>query len=407
MKWRKWLVVILAAAIWMMPMSAQAITMSELKSGIVLGKADKSVTKFFVNDVQVPTMTFNGRLIVFTKDLKSFGFATSWNQKQRDIVVRRDLARNEFAKVKDTTSAKPVNVLHTDIRVYLDNRLVPVFYVDNATAIYAEDLFRYGSISYDTKAKEQRLTLSKYPSKDLPLGMRISEADNSIHISNYSDIRYYYIDYDLFYYNRVTQKIEVLSDRNYGLDARKKDSGGYWGPGSSLGYSNAWKYIFLGFVIKSTTDDNWNVVKNPIYKDEANYVKTKYLDYALMIEKVRKTELTNELKVNNNVPLKVTGTTIGYNLIGIPEPEITFKNLSDKTIDALEIEIRCYDTFGRAVTFPGYSNLFRGIAQEVMIPSGTEDTFVWTLNLFDNTTKVNVTVTNVHYTDGTTWKKKK
>lgn len=407
MKWRKWLVVILAAAIWMMPMSAQAITMSELKSGVVLGKAGKSVSKFFVNDVQVPTMTFDGRLIVFTKDLKNFGFTTSWNKEQRDIVVRRDLARNEFAKVKDTTSAKAVNVLHTDIRVYLDNRLVPVFYVDNATAIYAEDLFRYGSISYDTKAKEQRLTLSKYPSKDLPLGMRLSEADYSIHMSNYSDTKYHYIEFDLFYYNRATQKVETYSDMFSGIEARKKNYSSFWSPSIHLGYSDTWKYVFLGFVLKSTTDENGKVVKNPIYKDEANYVKTKYLNYALMLEKVRKTELANELKANNNVPVKVTGTVIGYNLIGIPEPEITFKNLSGKTIDAIEIEIRCYDTFGRAVTFPGYSNLFRGIAQEVMIPSGTEDTFVWTLNLFDNTTKVNVTVTNVHYTDGTSWKKKK
>jgi len=406
-KWRKWLIVILAAAIWMMPMSAQAITMSELKSGVVLGQAAKSVSKFFVNGVQVPAMTFNGKLIVFTKDLKNFGFSTTWNKEQRDIVVRRDLSRNEFTKMKDTTSAKPVNVLYTNIKVYLDNRIVPAFYVDNATAIYAEDLFRYGSISYDTKAKEQRLTLSKYPGKDLPIGMRVSEADYSIHISNYSGTKYHFINFDLFYYNRATQKVETFSDIFSGIEASKKMDFTYVSPEIHFEYADAWKYVFLGIVLQSTTDENGAVVNNPIYKDEANYVKTKYLEYALMLEKVRKTNLAGELKANNNVPLKVTGTTMAYNLIGVPEPQITFKNLSGKSIDAFEIEIRTFDTFGRPVTFPGYGNLTLGIAQEILIPPGAEETMVWTLNLFENATKVNVTVVNVHYTDGTTWKKKK
>lgn len=137
----------------MMPVSAEAAYIDETKTGFVLGQAQRAATKMFINDVQIPTMSFNGKIIVLTKDLKNFGFVANWDSDLRDLTIRRDLKITKFAKVKDTTSTKLVDVTHTDILVFLDNRMVPTFYVDNGTAIYADDLFRYGSISYDTKKR--------------------------------------------------------------------------------------------------------------------------------------------------------------------------------------------------------------------------------------------------------------
>ncbi|WP_236636602.1 hypothetical protein, partial [Exiguobacterium sp. SH0S2] len=129
----------------------------------------------------------------------------------------------------------------------------------------------------------------------------VSEADYSIHISNYSGTKYHFINFDLFYYNRATQKVETFSDIFSGIEASKKMDFTYVSPEIHFEYADAWKYVFLGIVLQSTTDENGAVVNNPIYKDEANYVKTKYLEYALMLEKVRKTNLASELRANNHV----------------------------------------------------------------------------------------------------------
>ncbi|MFD0589682.1 hypothetical protein ACFQZE_16955 [Paenibacillus sp. GCM10027627] len=413
MKFKKWLIVILMAAIWLTPLSVYAEGFIEpAKSGVVLGKAQKSGTQFFINGAQVPAVTFNNKLVVFTKDLGKYGFVSSWDNELRSITIKRNLKENTFKPVKDTTSAKPVDVKHTDITVLLDNRLVPSFYIGNGTAIYAEDLFRYGAISYDTKLKQQRLLLSKYALKDLPLQLMLSYdntfSEVNIKTKNLSNVDLLEAGYDVYFYNRATKKVETYSTSIIGLDAKETSNWQSHDATTTVGdYTESyWKYVFLGVVFEATEDFEGNITVNPLYKEEQNYIKTKYLDYVQMMEKYRLSELSKELKANGNKPIKVTGVTIDHNSIGIPQPHISFKNLTNKTVDALEIRISCYDTFGREVTFPGQGNVFLGIAQDIIIPSGAENIFVWTLNLFENTTKVDVKVTNVHFTDGTSWKLK-
>ncbi|MBH5318867.1 hypothetical protein I6N90_13765 [Paenibacillus sp. GSMTC-2017] len=407
MRLKKMLLLVLIAAIWMLPVSVHAeAIIPETKPGLVIGKAQRSVTKLFINEVQIPAMSFNGRLVVFTSDLKNYGFVPGWDGEYRGITVQRDLGVKKFTKAKDTTSTKEVNVTYTDIKVFLDNRMVPSFHIDKKTAIYADDIFRYGAISYDTKNKAQRLTLSKYPLKEVAVGYKTYTGGEELLFTNKYKEDLLSVDYNVYFHNRVTQKIETIPMQLSYLEATDKDLYIHTPYMTYFEENNIGKYILLGAAIESVKDHNGKVIKNPMFNDEAKYIKTKYSDYVLMLEKIRKSALAAELKANKNVPVKVTKIDMYENSIGIPEPNINFKNLSTKTIDAIEIDIRCFDTFGRAVTFPGQSNLFEGIVQDVMIPPGGEEAFSWTLNLFGNTTKINVTVVNVHFTDGTTWKKK-
>lgn len=112
------------------------------------------------------------------------------------------------------------------------------------------------------------------------------------------------------------------------------------------------------------------------------------------------------MDLNKGGPLVITDKTVTYNSIGIPEAHVSFKNVSTKTIDAFEITIKCYDSYDRLVRKQiSNEGAFYGISQNRNISSGDMQGATWTLHLFDNTTKFDATITSVHFTDGTVWKK--
>ncbi|MFD0589683.1 hypothetical protein ACFQZE_16960 [Paenibacillus sp. GCM10027627] len=407
MKPKKWIVLILMAAMWLVPFQAYAAEIMDYKPGMILGKAQKSTTKFFINGAQVPSVTFNGKLVVFTKDLASYGFITEWDNENRSIAITRNLKVNSFKAVKDTTSSKPINVSNTDIRVFVENRMIPAFYIGSGTAIYADDLFRYGAISYDTKLKQQRLLLSKYAVKDMPMYEEVDAHGNSFYYSSLTDNPIAHLKYDVFYYNRVTKKVESFKESSNLIDANlPNEATEEWNFWSIAGEDAFWKYVFVGLVFETAIDNTNTTLTNPVFNEESKYIKTKYLDYILMLEKARMSELTKELKAHGNKPVKVVESKVEHNDIGVPELYMTFKNLSAKTVDAFEIEALCYDAFGRPVEYPGYGNTYLAQSRSIVLPPGSEDTFVATLDEFMGTAKVELKVVSVHFTDGTTWKLK-
>lgn len=256
------------------------------------------------------------------------------------------------------------------------------------------------------RKKEQRLTLSKYSINDLPVGLKTNSGGVGVIITDRSAEGIASVEYNLYFYNRETKKIETITRDYFIPGGKEKEHIEIVDYADYFFEDNEWKYIFIGSAIKSIEDHNYKVIKSENFKGEQKYIQTKYLEYAHMLEKNRKAELAKELKANKNAPIKVTGSEIEYDSLDNPESHISFKNLSTKTVDAFEVDIYCYDTFDREVTFTGYGNVFGGIAQDIYMPSGSEESLYWTLDLFDNTTKVKVVVTAVHYTDGTTWKKK-
>ena len=176
--------------------------------------------------------------------------------------------------------------------------------------------------------------------------------------------------------------------------------------------------MYLGTIIESYKDygdysnrytstlyknDNFEIEKsNMVSLQSINKVIDKYKNETEELEK----KLSEERALNQGVPLKITNKSVTYNSIGIPEANISFKNLSNKTIDALELTIKCYDSYGRVVKeLISNRDAFYAISQNRNIIPGSEEGGTWTLNLFENTTKIEVIVTSVHYTDGTSWKK--
>lgn len=104
-------------------------------------------------------------------------------------------------------------------------------------------------------------------------------------------------------------------------------------------------------------------------------------------------------------PVKILKYRLAEDEIGDPVIVLTYKNDSNKNIDALTFSVDCFDNFNEPVNKMSGGNTFTGISQSVL-RSGKRQMNYWTMYLFDNATKVSVPeITKVHFTDGTTWQK--
>ena len=122
-------------------------------------------------------------------------------------------------------------------------------------------------------------------------------------------------------------------------------------------------------------------------------IEFKPQDYTKEIEKFR------QLKS----PIAIVEPKVNFNSIGNPEAFMKFINISNKVIDAITIDIYCYNNFNNPVNhYLHKTNLFRGIAQEEF--SQNEESFgIWTLYGYDNTTKFKAIIRQIHFKDNTKW----
>ncbi len=105
-------------------------------------------------------------------------------------------------------------------------------------------------------------------------------------------------------------------------------------------------------------------------------------------------------------PLKVIKAYVQPDSINTPEAYVIVENVSHKTIDAYKVAISCYDAFGSPVNdIVSGNNIFNGIEQNISLQPGetTGYDYSWMLATQDTTTNINVAITEVHFTDGSTW----
>lgn len=105
-------------------------------------------------------------------------------------------------------------------------------------------------------------------------------------------------------------------------------------------------------------------------------------------------------------PLEITEQIIQQNAIDNPTVSISTKNNSEKTIDAYTVYFFMYDNFNNPVNHYLYdTNEYKGISQEIIKPNGTTNAYSynWTPFGFENTTKFIPYITEIHFSDNTTW----
>ena len=112
-----------------------------------------------------------------------------------------------------------------------------------------------------------------------------------------------------------------------------------------------------------------------------------------------------KVKHKDICPVEIQESYISENVIGEPVASIRYINISEKTIDAIDINMYCYDNFNEKVNRIGGDNIFNGISQDEL-QSGYEQTAEWTLHLYENTKKIKPKIIRVHFTDGSVWPQK-
>ena len=104
--------------------------------------------------------------------------------------------------------------------------------------------------------------------------------------------------------------------------------------------------------------------------------------------------------------IEIQNVSVKHNSIGIPTIGINLFNGTDKNIDAFKIKIYAYNNFDEPLKEFGYGKeFFYGIDQDE-IPSNEHSDInkTWTLNGFDTGKKFYISIEEIHFSDGTTWK---
>ena len=102
-------------------------------------------------------------------------------------------------------------------------------------------------------------------------------------------------------------------------------------------------------------------------------------------------------------PLHILERSMYEDDYGTKKASMKVYNAWGKTADAFSVQIRCFNNFGRPVYGYGYRQVFKGICQSELVFDEL-GTFSWTMWGYDTATKFSATITEVHFTDGSTWR---
>ena len=135
------------------------------------------------------------------------------------------------------------------------------------------------------------------------------------------------------------------------------------------------------------------------------YLDSTDSDYEIYKQKYD--QLLKDWQAAINCPVAILGYTVRWNSINVPEVHVTFRNLTQKTINRLDLTWTCLDAYGRATAdYSGYNGQFDAYMSGETLAPGKTNTYVWTLNSNQQTSSIsNYYMTGVAYTDGTHWLK--
>ena len=107
-------------------------------------------------------------------------------------------------------------------------------------------------------------------------------------------------------------------------------------------------------------------------------------------------------------PLVPISSHLVPNIIGQPELLFTVRQSGTRTIDGMQFRAELFNNFNDPVMhrIRGEDNVYVGESDERLAPRPRAPVRVmarWTLHSFDTATKAIVTITRVHFTDGSSW----
>lgn len=257
----------------------------------------------------------------------------------------------------------------------------------------------------------------------------------NVFIRNYFHEDLFNINGEVVYYDKSKKKVDSMDFNIKEIKAAENDFSTYYP-------KDIKNFVYLGTVIKSfkgekTFSENKNdlngMINNPNYYKEIDILSSKeFIDSRLKNNKLirentikeiearkerekkrredekikAKEDLKKELVANGNVPIKFMDYGVYRDVISFPYLSVSYKNLSDKKIDAFEISFKCYDSYGKPVNeYLGSNNYVTELIQIGSLGSGLTSNFSVDLMFYYNTTKIeDLKITSVHFEDGEVWK---
>ena len=118
----------------------------------------------YINGYPIPSSNINDNTMIVVEDLLNYGFDVVYDGKTRTLKVElnKNKAFKPLAVNKDTTH-KPGEIkcqyVYTDIKTYISGKEVESYAIAGVTLIDFELLAKYGSVKWDGKTREIKLTL--------------------------------------------------------------------------------------------------------------------------------------------------------------------------------------------------------------------------------------------------------
>ena len=132
------------------------------KVGDILGEVKYTDIVAYINGAAIPAANINGDTYVAVEDLGFYGFDWVWDGTNKAVKVTGWSKDNKFEpkpvpKETAKTGDFKCNYLYTNIKAYVNDKLVDGYNIGGETLINFNELSAYGKITWDGKAREIRL----------------------------------------------------------------------------------------------------------------------------------------------------------------------------------------------------------------------------------------------------------
>lgn len=119
-----------------------------------------------INDYSIQSYNIDGYTAVVAEDLRNYGFDVEWKQNERALYINRSttniIASTYIAPTvpKSQVGTRAYDVLSTDIKTYINGKLVTSYNIGGRTIVYFDDLSVYGNVAYDDYTRTIKLSVS-------------------------------------------------------------------------------------------------------------------------------------------------------------------------------------------------------------------------------------------------------
>lgn len=376
---------------------SQAISASAVTKIVVDGKE--------VKYTQPPVTRDQTTLVSARETLEAFGLAFNWDKANKRILATSAAGETTLTLVMGQRVA-----LVNGMTVFMDSKPVEV----------------NGRIMIPLRAVAQALGASLKSGNNGLQIKTVSEKEQPYYTGLPLEITNTYVKNNskqplTLHYELLLAKDMQLYTQSYDLDILPGKKGILEGadlyPPTTTFIDDS-QYAFLGRVPVSI--EYWDASANEasdsaqLFSQSYNRVAADFNSGRLLQNFVKwfKVELQEELRKNNNVPIKVdkayvTQTTYEGSDYKLPVVNLELYNLTEKEVAEYTIELKCYDSEGKLVKDPILGKSQVTVTTKTSMIPGVG--YIVTANLYtmNNTTTIkNVTVTKVVFADGTVWKKK-